>query len=87
VFGRLINFLSLSRIDTRGLESAHKKMVMAACAYNLKKWLNYCSGSRKKAALIAPRPAVTTVFWLFWVKIWSERENYRRMVLGRAELG
>jgi transposase len=87
VFGTLINYLGLSKINTRGLESAHKKMVMAACAYNVKKYLNFCSGRRKTVALIAPKPAITTVFWLFWVKIWPEREIYRRMVLGRAELG
>jgi hypothetical protein len=53
-------------INTRGLKSAHKKMLMAACTYNLKKWLNFCSGRRKTAALVAPKPAVTAFFGFFW---------------------
>ena len=65
VFGTLINYLGLSKINTRGLESAHKKMLMAASAYNLKKWLNFNSSRRKTAALIAPKPAVATLFGFF----------------------
>ncbi|WP_040401635.1 transposase, partial [Cecembia lonarensis] len=49
VLGTLINYLGLSKINTRGLESAHKKMVMGACAYNLKKWLNFSPRRRKTA--------------------------------------
>ena len=65
VLGTLINYMGLSRINTRGISSADKKMLCAACAYNLKKWLNFCVGRRKTAALIAPKPAVATLFWLF----------------------
>jgi hypothetical protein len=41
VFGTLINFTGMRKINTRGIESANKVMVMAAIAYNLKKLLKY----------------------------------------------
>lgn len=39
VFGSLINYTGLKRINTKGLEQANKCMLMAAAAYNLKKLL------------------------------------------------
>jgi transposase len=41
VLGTLINFMGMRRIWTRGISQAHKFMLGAATAYNLKKWLNY----------------------------------------------
>ena len=41
VFGSLINFYAMSKINSRGIESAHKCMLMAAIAYNLKKYMKY----------------------------------------------
>lgn len=41
VLGTLINFLGLRRLNTRGILSANKCMLMAATAYNLKKLLKY----------------------------------------------
>jgi transposase len=43
VLGTLVNFLSMRRVNTRGIKAANKCMLMAACAYNLKKllkWIN-----------------------------------------------
>jgi transposase len=37
VFGTLINFTGMRKINTRGIELANKVMLMAAMAYNLKK--------------------------------------------------
>jgi transposase len=71
VFGTLINYMGLSKINTRGILSADKKMLMGACAYNLKKWLNFCSNRRKTAALVTPVVAVNALFWLFLMKISS----------------
>ncbi|WP_225000421.1 transposase, partial [Cesiribacter sp. SM1] len=68
VFGTLINYMGLSKLNTRGILSADKKMLCAACAYNLKKWINFCFQRRKTAALVAPVAAVQAVFWLFLVK-------------------
>jgi len=41
VFGSLINFTGMRKINTRGIESANKVMLMAAMAYNLKKLLKH----------------------------------------------
>lgn len=41
VLGTLSNFLSMRRVNTRGLKSAGKCMLMAAVAYNLKKLLKF----------------------------------------------
>jgi hypothetical protein len=39
VLGTLVNFLAMRRVNTRGIKAANKCMLMAACAYNLKKLL------------------------------------------------
>jgi len=49
VFGTLINFMGMRKINTRGIESANKVMLMVAMAYNLKKLLKY-QGKFKSAA-------------------------------------
>ena len=41
VLGTLINYLSLRRVNTRGIKQANKCMLMAAVAYNLKKLLKW----------------------------------------------
>ena len=41
VLGTLINFLSMRRVNTRGLKQANKCMLMAAVAYNLKKLMKW----------------------------------------------
>ena len=41
VFGTLINFLGMSKVNTRGINQANKCMLMAAVAYNLKKLLKF----------------------------------------------
>ena len=41
VFGTLINYLGMRKINTRGIEKANKVMLMAAIAYNLQKVLKY----------------------------------------------
>ena len=51
VFGTLINFMALKRINTRGNIQAEKVMQMGACAYKLKKWLKFSQNRRRTAAL------------------------------------
>jgi hypothetical protein len=41
VFGTLINFLSMRRVNTRGIDLVNKHVLMAALVYNLKKYLKY----------------------------------------------
>lgn len=62
VFGTLINFMALKRINTRGIIQAEKVMLMGACAYNLKKWLKFSQNRRKTAALVMPIPQVEAFF-------------------------
>jgi len=51
VFGSLINFTGMRKINTRGIESANKVMLMAAIAYNLKKLLKYNTCKRSVKVL------------------------------------
>jgi heterodisulfide reductase subunit B len=41
VLGTLVNFLGMRRVNTRGIAQANKCMLMAAIAYNLKKFLKF----------------------------------------------
>jgi len=46
VFGNLINYYGLRKINTIGIRSAHKCMLMSAIAYNLKKLLKHLRDKR-----------------------------------------
>ncbi|MDB4920039.1 IS1182 family transposase [Mucilaginibacter sp.] len=52
VFGSLINYTSLKRINTKGLKQANKCMLVAAVAYNLKKLLAYKPKTLKAVAIL-----------------------------------
>ncbi|WP_262501693.1 transposase [Pustulibacterium marinum] len=41
VFGILTQFMGLAKVNTLGIQQANKCMLMAAIAYNLKKYLKY----------------------------------------------
>src|SRR5215212_9876620 len=41
VLGTLVSYLSMRRVNTRGIRQANKCMLMAAVAYNLKKLLKW----------------------------------------------
>jgi hypothetical protein len=41
VLGTLLNFLGMRKVNVRGQKGAYKLMLMAATAFNLKKYLNY----------------------------------------------
>ena len=43
VWGTLINFLGMKRINAKGLAAANKTLILAAACYNLKKWLKFVS--------------------------------------------
>lgn len=44
VFGTLTQFLAMRKVNTRGIHQANKVMLMAAMAYNLKKYLKFNRG-------------------------------------------
>lgn len=41
VFGNLINYYGMRKINVKGIKGAHKVMLLAATAYNLRKWMKY----------------------------------------------
>jgi hypothetical protein len=41
VWGTLINFTGMKRLNARGLEAANKMLLLSATVYNLKKWLRF----------------------------------------------
>ena len=41
VIGTLVNFTNMKRVNTRGIESANKHVLMASLTYNLKKYLKF----------------------------------------------
>ena len=51
VLGTLVNYLTMRRVNTRGIGQANKCMLMAAVAYNLKKLLNWQQQKRKTAVM------------------------------------
>ena len=56
VLGTLINYNSMKRVNTRGMKNANKHVLMAALAYNLKKYLKFISRKPKSNAQIMHLP-------------------------------
>lgn len=50
VWGTLINFTGMKRLNARGIKAANKMLLLAATVYNLKKWLRF---SAPKASIKA----------------------------------
>ena len=50
VFGNLINYYGLRKINVKGKGGAHKVMLMSAIAYNLKKLLRFITQKRQTKA-------------------------------------
>jgi predicted DCC family thiol-disulfide oxidoreductase YuxK len=65
VFGNLIHHFGLRRVNARGHAGAHKTLLLAAVAYNLKKLLKYRPKRQLSVALALPRPllAANTRVW------------------------
>jgi hypothetical protein len=75
VLGTLINFMGLRRIWTRGLRSAHKFMLGAAIAYNLKKWMNYPEQKRKTAVMAMKKAGNNLIFYFLMLYHFSIAGN------------
>ena len=58
VLGTLINFMSMRRVNTRGIKQATKHIMMAALTYNLKKYMKFIS-RKPQVNLMALREANT----------------------------
>ena len=64
VLGTLINFHSMKRVNTRGMKNANKHVLMAALAYNLKKYLKFISRKPKSNAQVMHLPEGIIRFFL-----------------------
>lgn len=56
VWGTLINFSGLRRMTSRGLKCANQALLMAACCYNLKKYMKHISKKVKTAVMVLAKP-------------------------------
>jgi hypothetical protein len=65
VFGSLLQHYGLRRTNVRGHAGAHKTMLLAAVAYNLKKLLKHRPTQQVSAAVALPKPllAVNSCPW------------------------
>lgn len=63
VLGTLLNFHGMKRVNTRGMKNANKHVLMAALAYNLKKYLKFISRKPRSNAQIMQ--VLEGKLWLF----------------------
>jgi len=68
VFGNLLHQYGLRRINVRGQAGAHKSMLLAAIAYNLKKLLRYRPQRLLRLAIALPPPPPPPLGRLFWLR-------------------
>lgn len=68
VFGNLLHHYGLHRINVRGQAGAHKSMLLAAIAYNLKKLLRYRPQWLLRMAIALPTPPPPPLGRLFWLR-------------------
>ena len=61
VFGTLINYYGMSQVGVKGKAGAHKVMLMAAIAFNLKKYMKFEPVKVKSMALAIERKLIQTV--------------------------
>jgi transposase len=64
VFGSLLNYYGMKRANAKGIQAAHKMMLMAACAYNLQKLLGHIYDSRNKVQSI-PIQQLLILYFVF----------------------
>lgn len=64
--GTLLDYLGMRRVSTRGLELAHKGMLLAAAAYNLQKLLRFTSKRSQTAVMALPGPELEAFFKMVW---------------------
>ena len=75
VLGTLVNYLSMRRVNTRGIGQANKCMLMAAVAYNLKKLMKWQAQKRKTAVMALKKADKSLDFFVF--NPWHCAQPYR----------
>ena len=68
VFGSLLQYYGLRRVNTRGRGSAHKTMLLTAIAFNRKKLFKHQPQRQASLAVALPKPAVEQQILPFWRK-------------------
>jgi IS5 family transposase len=74
VLGTLINYLSMRRVNTRGIKQANKCILMAAAAYNLKKLMKF--GERKVKTAVMTLKKAEKSLWFLVFKLWQSIHPY-----------
>ena len=64
VWGTLINFTGMKRLNARGIKAANKMLVLAATVYNLKKWLKFTAPKTNIKVLAMLKTKAGEGFWL-----------------------
>lgn len=64
VFGVLTQYLGLRKVNTKGIHNANKQFMMAAIAYNLKKYLKFEQKMVQSGVKEAFQALQTIIFWL-----------------------
>jgi transposase len=65
VWGTLINFTGMKRLNARGIKAANKMLLLAATVYNLKKWLRYSAPKTSIKAMAMVQTKEKGSFYLF----------------------
>ena len=72
VFGTLTQYMGMRKVNTRGISNANKVMLMAAVAYNIKKYLKF---TKNKVETISNQAQVGLLSLL--CRIWSEIVGFK----------
>jgi transposase len=81
VFGTLINYLGMRKMNTIGIRQANKNMLMAAVAYNLKKYMKFESKLITGMTKEAKNPGFELLFDLRWILGSMRRLNLFGIIL------
>jgi hypothetical protein len=68
VLGTLINFLNMRRLNSRGMASANKHVLLSAMCYNLKKLMKFDRNKVKIVAKSLQKPSLIVGEFLFILK-------------------
>jgi len=79
VLGTLVNYLSMRRVNTRGIRQANKCMLMAAVAYNLKKLMKWNEQKTKTAVMALKKAEKRLCFIVFNLWQYVADHNYHRV--------
>lgn len=62
VFGSLLNYYGMRRVNAKGKQAAHKFLLMSACAYNLQKLLFHIHDPKNKVQVLPTQQLLVLYF-------------------------